>query len=106
MDKNVGVLLRHKIQWSIIRHKKNEIMPFNETWMDLEIVIMTEVSQRKTNTVYHLYVESKKRGTNRPIKKKKLANTKQKKGCQRGKVVQGGVNQVLGINMYTLLYKE
>lgn len=37
--------------------KKNEVLPFNETWMDLEIVIMTAV--RKTNTVYHLYVESK-----------------------------------------------
>ena len=30
--------------------KKNEIMPFAETWMDLETVIQTEV--RRTNTVY------------------------------------------------------
>ena len=28
--------------------------------MDLEIIILSEVSQRKTNTIYHLYVESKK----------------------------------------------
>ena len=40
--------------------KKNEIMPFAATWMKLEIIILSEVSQTKTNTIqYHLYVESK-----------------------------------------------
>ena len=39
--------------------KKNEIMPFAATWMDLEIIILSKVSQ--TNTIRHcLYVESKK----------------------------------------------
>ena len=31
--------------------KKNEIMPFVATWMDLEMIILSEVTQRKTNTV-------------------------------------------------------
>ena len=52
--------------------KKKEIMPFKATWMDLEIVILTEVSQRKTNAAYHLYVESLKRSTNKPIHKTDL----------------------------------
>ena len=29
--------------------KKKEIMPFAATWMDLETIILSEVSQRKTN---------------------------------------------------------
>ena len=40
--------------------KKNEIMSFAATGMDLEIVKLSEVSQRKTNIIYCLYVNSKK----------------------------------------------
>ena len=40
--------------------KKNEIMAFAETWMDLDIIILSEVKLRKTDTIwYHLYVVSK-----------------------------------------------
>ena len=41
--------------------KKNSgLMPFIVTWMDLEITILSEVSQSKTNIICHLYVECKK----------------------------------------------
>ena len=33
--------------------KKNEIMPFTTTWMDLEIIILCEVSQTEENK-YHM----------------------------------------------------
>ena len=39
--------------------KKNEIMPSAATWMDLEIIILSEASQTKMNILYHLNVESK-----------------------------------------------
>ena len=45
--------------YSFIR--KNDILPFATTWMDLESIMLSEISQRKTNTLcYHLYMESKK----------------------------------------------
>ena len=31
--------------------KKNEMMPFTVTWTDLEIIILSEVRQRKTNAI-------------------------------------------------------
>ena len=43
--------------------KKDEIMPFAATWMDLEIIILSELSQTEIDK-YHrisLYVESKKK---------------------------------------------
>ena len=44
----------------LLCHKENEIMPFVATWRDLQIIILSEVSQKKTNTIqYHLYTESK-----------------------------------------------
>ena len=40
-----GILLSHK--------KKNDIMPFAATWMDLEIIILSEIRQTEKEK-YHM----------------------------------------------------
>ena len=67
--------------------KMNEIMSFVATWTDLEIIMLSEVSQAKANIMwYHLYVEPKKNGTNEFIDNRltdivnKLMITKGEKG--------------------------
>ena len=41
--------------------KKNKVIPFATTLVNLEIIILSEASQRKTDILlYCLYVESKK----------------------------------------------
>ena len=38
--------------------KKNEILPFGTTWMDLEGIALSEVSQTENTKSNHLYVKS------------------------------------------------
>ena len=48
-------------------------MPFAATWMDLEMIILSEGSQTKTNIRYYLHVESlEKNDTNELIYKTEL----------------------------------
>ena len=49
MDKEDVVHIYNGI---LLSHKKEKIMPFAATWMDLEIVILSEVSQTQKDK-YH-----------------------------------------------------
>ena len=41
---------------------KNEIISFATIWVNLEIILLSEVSQSETNIIwYHLYVKPKKK---------------------------------------------
>ena len=42
----------HTYNGILLSHKKNEIIPFVATWMDLEIILLHEVSQ-KDKDKYH-----------------------------------------------------
>ena len=80
-------------------------MPFVATRVDLERIILSEVSQTKTNIVwYHLFVESKAMIQMHLFTKKKLAHRHRKqKWLSKGK--NGGERDwEVGINRYILLY--
>ena len=63
--------------------KGNEILPFATTWMDLEDITLSEISQRKRNTVrYHLYMVSKKYNKLGNIKKKRSEERRVGKECR------------------------
>ena len=35
----------------LLGHKKNEILPLAKAWMDLEGLMLSEITQTKTNTI-------------------------------------------------------
>ena len=50
MDKEDVV---HTYNGILLSHKENEIMAFVATWMDLEVIILSEVSQKEKDK-YHM----------------------------------------------------
>ena len=48
MNKEDVVYIYNRI---LLSHKKNEILPFEATWMDLEVITLSEISQRRTNMI-------------------------------------------------------
>ena len=49
--------------------KKTKMMPFVETWMQLEILILSELIQKEKDKYHIIYMWNLKYGTNEPIYK-------------------------------------
>ena len=81
--------------------KKNETMPFAARWMDLKVIILSEVRKTKINIIwYHLYVKSKWYKWTY----KAEATHREQTYVYKGGGVGGGIDWESEIDMYTLLY--
>ena len=103
MDKEVV----HIYDRILLSHKRNEIGSFGETWMDLENVIQSEVSQKEENehpVSMHIY-GIQKNGIDDLICKAEIETQIQRTNIwiprEKG---EGDKNWEIGIDTYTLLY--
>ena len=67
-------------------------MLFAVIWKNLEIIILSEASQRKTNTWYYIYVEYKKMIQMNLYKKQKYSHKHRKQTYVYQKQKGGGIN--------------
>ena len=91
----------------ILAIKKNEIMPFSATWMDLEIITLSEASQKEKGK-YHMislicgiYNMTQ---MNLSTKQKQSHRLREQIYGYQGEGLRGGIDWEFGIDMYTLLY--
>ena len=66
--------------------------------MDLEIIILNDVSQTKTNVIYHLLLESKKNDINEFIQSRNRLTDIENKLMVIKEESEGGINWKFGIN--------
>lgn len=83
--------------------KRNEILPFVTTWMDLEGIMINEISQIKTNTLgFHLFVESENKTSEQiTIERNRYINMENKLVVAKGGL-GGWVKLVKEIKRYKL----
>ena len=104
MDLEDAVYIHNGI---LLSHKKNEIMPFAATWMELETLILSEVSQKERQIPYvFTYIWSLIKGTNESFHRKETHGFgEQTCGCQGGRG-GNGTDWEPRINRCKLSYME
>ena len=97
----------HTYNGILLGHKKDKIMSFAATWMQLEIVILSEVSQKEKGK-YHMisYIWNLKYGKNYPIYKIATYHRRgeQTCGCQRGGGREWNGSEEWGWWMQTVIF--
>ena len=81
-------------------------MPFTATWMDLEVVILSEVSQTEKDKydITYMWNPKKKMVQMKLFTKQKYSHRCRKQTQLQGGEVGGWMNSEIGTDMYTLLY--
>ena len=81
-------------------------MPFTATWMDPEVIMLSEVSQRKTHIIwYHLHWNLKKEHKWTYLQKRnKVTDVENKHGYQKGKEVWAELGD-WDWHIHTTIYK-
>ena len=71
--------------------KENEILPFTTTWMDLEVLMLSEISQSEKDKYRIIllicFVKKQNKGTSKQSKNR-LTDTENKQGVARGEGVR------------------
>ena len=82
-------------------------MPCAATWMELEILILREVSQNEKDK-YHVmsHICKLKYGTNEPVYKQKETDLENTLVVAKGEWGRSGVDWESGVNRCKLLYLE
>ena len=91
----------------LLSHEKNKIMPFAATWMEPETLTLSEISQRKTNTMIprisrikylaHMNLSTEKKQTH--------GHGEQTRSCQEEGEGEGWTRS-LGVSRCKLLHLE
>ena len=91
----------------LLHHKKGKIMPFAATWMELETVILSEVSQRERHIPYDITcIWNLIYGPHDPFHKKETYGLGEQACVGQGGGGGSGMDWEFGVNRCKLLHLE